>query len=412
MILDLFFISRLGSYAIAARGTASYVIFLISAPVSGALLASYTTVLSQTNALGDRKLLNEYFRKLLTISLTASGILVLLYYMLGPGIVHLICPDKTIDRLALEYIFGGYIYGIPGLLLFIQYLSLLYGRGRTREAFISWIVSDIIYIVCDPLLIFFLDLGIAGSGLAFTLSLYLVLPLMHYLNSDLGNILRIDLKVSRNIFNALFNVGLFVFFERLVLSALYSAYCGVIARYGDTIYTAYQLGLTLESFVYMPILAFRDVSNIVTGHVAVKDRTNIVNVYRRLIEIALLMTTPLAIILIILSPLITRLFTNNIVIAKLASTYLIISVISDIGHAVTWAEIGAYQGTGNTIYAFITDTLTMTLTRVIPAFLLASLHTDIIYIWMLMDLDAITRGTILYTIFRKYISERKIKTFI
>jgi len=412
MILDIFFISRLGSPAIAARGTASYVIFLISAPVSGALLASYTTVLSQTNALGDRRLLNECFRKLLTISLAASGLLVVLYYTLGPGIVGLICPDKTIDRLALRYIFGGYIYGIPGLLLFIQYLSLLYGRGRTREAFISWTVSDVIYVICDPLLIFFLGLGIAGSGLAFTLSLYLVLPLMHYLNSDLGDILKIDTRISRNILSALSNVGLFVFFERLTLSALYSAYCGVIARYGDTIYTAYQLGLTLESFVYMPILAFRDVSNIVTGHVAVKDRTNIGNVYKRLIETALIMTLPLAIMLITLSPLVTRLFTDNTAIAKLASIYLTISVISDIGHAVTWAEIGAFQGTGNAVYAFIADTLTMALTRVLPAFLLASLHVNIIYVWMLMDLDAITRGIILYTIFRKYISERRIRVFI
>jgi len=411
MILDLYFVSKLGNYAIAARGTATYVITLISAPVVGALFASYTTILSQTHATGDREALARCFRKLFTISILASALLALLYISLCPVLVHLICPDYRIDKLALEYIFGGYIYGLPGLTLFIQYLSLLYGRGRTREASICWILSDIFYIMCDPLLIFYMGLGIAGSGLAFTLSLYFPIPMMHIFNRDIPKISKIDIKIDKNIINALTHVGLFTYLERLIISGLYSTYCAIIARYGDIIYTAYQLGLTLESFVYMPILAFRDVSNIVIGHVVVRERENINKILRRILEISIIMTIPLTLLIIILSPFITTKFTNSIEIAQLATIYLTIAAISDIGHAVTLAEVGAYQGTGNAAYAFITDTVTMALTRVIPALILATYHVNIIYIWTLMDIDAITRGLILYITFIKTII-RRIKVFI
>ncbi len=406
MILDLFFVSRLGNYAIAARGTATYVIMLISAPIVGALFASYTTILSQTHATGSRDALSRCFRKLFTISLLASALLASLYVSLCPSLVHLICPDERIDKLALDYIFRGYIYGLPGLTLFIQYLSLLYGRGKTREASICWILSDIFYILCDPILIFYMGLGIAGSGLAFTLSLYFPVPLMHLLNKDLGNLAKIDIKIDRNIINTLTHVGFFTYLERLIISGLYSTYCGIIARYGDIIYTAYQLGLTLESFVYMPILAFRDISNIVIGHAVVREKENISNILKRILEVSIIMTTPLAMLIILLSPFITTRFTNSIKIAELASTYITIAAISDIGHAVTLAEVGAYQGTGNALYAFITDTLTMALTRVIPALALASYHVNIIYIWILMDIDAIMRGIVLYTTFIKTIIKR------
>ncbi len=406
IIAELYFISRLGAPAIAARGTASYVLFLLSGPFIGALIASYTTLLSQASSLYDRDSVKKIFSKLYIISFICSIIIALLLVSVSPYVTEFLCRNRTIDKLTLDYLLRGYIIGVPGITLFAQYLSLLYSQGRTREASICWILTDIVNIALDPIMIFYLGLGIAGAGIAFAISLYSALPLMYYFSKDRGATLKIDYKVTRNILESLRDVGAFTYMERIILSGLYSIYCATISRYGEITYTAYQLGLSLESFVYMPILSFRDIANILIGETIVKDREIARKTFRKIINASIVMTTPLALLLITLSPFIIPLYTKNVKIQRLAEYYITIAAISDIGHAVTLSGVGACQGAGRSAYAFFVDTSSMAATRIIPAVILSVLGINVIVIWFLMDLDAVTRGLLLYKIFIKYVSEK------
>ncbi len=408
-IVNIYFISRLGKYAIAAFGTARYIEFIFTGSTTGALLFSYTTLLSQTYGSGNLKLFKEIFSKLYTISITFSLGVSSLIITFSPIILRLIYPSNIVDNLALKYLYG-YVIGIPAIILFIQLLSALYSLGKTREASICWILSDIINIILDPILMFSLNLGILGAGLALSLSVYAVLPLMYYFLNKHVDVFNIDFKINKSIIQSLIHVGLFSYIERVIISILYTVYGSVIARYGIDIYVAYQLGLVIETFTYLPILAFRDVANILVGREVVRSRENTTKILNSIIVISIVLTSGLVLLIILLSPIFLPYFTNNVKIIKLTELYLILATLSDIGHAVTLAEIGAFQGIGRAMYSATLDIVCMFVSRIIPTLIFYILKMPIVFIWSLMIVDALARGSILYIAFRKLYW--KVKIFI
>ncbi len=405
LIIHTYFISRVGYLAISAYGTARYVIFILSGAVVGALLSSYTTLLSQTRSVSTEKH-SKIFYRLYLVSSIASLLIIISIAALGPILVDIICPQPEIDRLALKYL-GGFLVGVPGVVIFIQYLSSMYSIGKIREASISWIISDILNTILDPILMFNLRLSIFGAGLAFSLSTYAIIPLMHYFIKDdiKGNIE--SLWITRNILESLIHVGVFTYIERVIVSILYTVYASIISRYGILTYTAYQLGLMIESFIYTPILAFRDLSNILIGREIVKSREGVVSILNRVILVSLILTSLLAISLIPLSPIILSYFISNIDIIQLAQIYLILATISDLGHAVVLTEIGAFQGIGRMFYASMLDVACMTVSRIVPSFIASLLRAPIFFIWFLMIVDAVVRSSVLYVTYRRvYVKAR------
>ncbi len=402
-VLDTLFVAGLGADALDAVATALYLCYLIQFPINACLLSSFTTYVSQAWGAKDVDSIRSMFSKALTTAVSAGVISCAVSLAIARPVIMLVYPNEASLNIALTY-FKLIVPAFPGSSLFITYLAFLYGIGRTREATLCWVMSDIVNIVLDPLLIYGLKLGVVGAALAFDASIYSVLPLLHMLlKRNIGVELGFSLPTS-DVFTLIRRVGLAVSVERVVISILYTVYAAIVGRYGSNIYTAYQLGLRIESFIYMPILAFRDAANILIGQYVGAERIDELPEILKSCQVLALLTIGVATLFSLsIAYLVFKFLLAGMYVKlwNLIVTYLVLAVASDVGLALTFTCIGAYQAIGKTFVSTLIDLTSMSLLRVLPSFLLYLCNAPIELIWLTMSIDTIFRGTCLTLLFNK-----------
>ena len=267
--VDTLFVSWLGERALSGVATAIYLYFLFKGPIITMFISAYTTFTSQAWGSGKRELIGNTFTIFLLLCLLAQSIAVTVLVLLGLDLMLLIFPD--VESASIGYVYLIYtLTSTPGSALFVTFLAVLYGAGRTKHSAIAWILSDVINAVLDPILMFELGLGVIGAALAFSISVYAPLPLLYYFARDLVKLRLPDLTHLRQTLRVLRDVGVPACIER---------------------YTAYQIGLRIESFIYLPVLAFADIANIVIGQeVGAGKAREIVKTYNSILVLALLFT--------------------------------------------------------------------------------------------------------------------------
>ena len=406
--IDTMFVSWLGEHALSGVATALYLYFLFKSPVISAFISSYTTLTSQAWGSGRKEVISQVFSLFLYLCLAAQTAVALLLVFLGRDLMLLIFPDVESVDVGYRYLLYC-LTSVPGSALFVTFLAVLYGTGRTWQSAAAWILSDIVNAVLDPILMFKLGLGVIGAALAFSISVYVPLPLLYYFTRDLIKLEMSCIRYLRQILRVLRDVGLPVYLERLMSALLFTAYGAAIGRYGLETYTAYQIGLRIESFIYLPVLAFADIANIVIGQEVGSGRTgNIVKTYNSILALALLFTGLASVIVIGALPLYIWLFTESTHMQKLVLEYLILAALSDLGLAVEMSGRGAYRAIGRAYIAAALSLTTMLLARVVPAYIALSLNLPITYVWAFMVLDTGLRAGLIYISYVTWASRRPV----
>ena len=122
--------------------------------------------------------------------------------------------------------------------------------------------------VLDPLLIYgywgFPRLEVVGAALATVISNTAVIPLQLLLLGRLG-LTSSKLILLHTIIAKAIRLGLPVVAERLLFALGNNIYAGVIARLGETAMAAHNIGLRVESLIYMPGFAFSLTASSIVG---------------------------------------------------------------------------------------------------------------------------------------------------
>ncbi len=402
-ITDTYFVSRLGTLALAAVGAGSYISWLFFVVVA---LFSTGVLVFTAQSYGAKEI--EKARRALgesiIVGFSLALIIVLIVRLISPLIVGLVVgANRELVEITLLY-FNTRILGLPFLLVAVSMDSVVRAVGATKYSMITVLSSALLNMILDPILIFglfgFPALGVVGAALATIISIIYMLPLELFFLNKLSLLPQLSLEYGHVL--KVLKIGAPAALERLVFSVGNNAYISFISRCGSTALAAHQVGIRIESFIYMPGFAFSVAAaslvgqRIGSGNVPEGKRIGL-----EAAKISATIMTILGVIVALTAHILVAPFAPNNDVASLARIYLILAGLSEPGLALAMTLGGAIRGGGNTLIPMILNATGLYLFRVLPAALLIG-SLGVIGAWIAMFIDVYLRGIIFLAIYMKY----------
>lgn len=167
-LVDTFFIGKLGTSQVASVQLSWPVNFLLLSLGAGLSIAT-TSMIAQHMGAGHPEKAKKVAGQVLLVNLLLSvGVAVVALPFLGQ-IVHLLRVDGDLYKYTYEYLFVNFL-GLPTMFLMFAYNGIKTGSGDTVSPMILNTAGVILTIILDPILIFGLNLGVAGGAWAMVIS--------------------------------------------------------------------------------------------------------------------------------------------------------------------------------------------------------------------------------------------------
>ncbi|MEM3138517.1 MAG: MATE family efflux transporter [Thermofilaceae archaeon] len=410
-IADTYFVSRLGTNAIAAVGAGSYLCWLMMSFPS-LFMVGVLVMVAQYNGAGDLDSARRTIGETLLYGSIAICFIAIAAFTAAPHVVLLLVSSENLELLseAIEY-FRVRVIGLPLIAVALIMDSAVRAVKATKYSMIVVSSSALTNIVLDPLLIYgsfnLPPLGVRGAALATVLSETLMIPLeiIFIRKLKLSPILELHSLKAANVFK----VGLPAFIERLLMSIGNNAYAAFIARCGAKALAAHQIGLRIESFIYMPGFAFSVVASSYVGErIGAGEFKEGKVVGLEIAKLAVVTMFFLGIAAATLSKILVKPFSVDQEVLELASLYLVLAGLSEAGLALAMSFSGALRGAGNTIVPLLISAIGLYLFRVVPTSILTK-FIGVVGAWISMFVDVYLRGVILYAIYVKYFDKLAVR---
>jgi len=281
----------------------------------------------------------------------------------------------TEDALRLSITYSQIIFsGILFLFFNASAVSLLRSAGDAKRAMIAMASGGACNIILDPIFIYALDLGVAGAAIATVISMFLTASLTFYwlfIQKKTFVIFRFrGFRFDRSILYDIGRVGLPASVSQMSMSLMAFLLTTIIAKVGGTIGVAvYTSGWRIISVATLPMLGVASAVTAVTGAAFgalefQKART----AYYYALKTGIFVELILAVIVVVLAPQITWIFTwseeSRALVPELIK-FLRILVILLPTAPFGMLSSGLFQGTGKGMFA-LTATLIRTIVFTVP----------------------------------------------
>ncbi|MFY0644150.1 MAG: MATE family efflux transporter [Bacteroidia bacterium] len=167
-LVDVFFVSQyVGKIAIAAINIVLPITFLISS-IGMAIGVGGASIISRALGAGDHNKAFKTFSNQLKLTTGLSLIFVLVGYIFTGPVLRIFGSNAEILPMAKEY-FHILLIGIPFLAWAMMSNNVIRAEGKPKIAMLTLVIPAVANIILDPILIYYLDMGIAGAAWATTI---------------------------------------------------------------------------------------------------------------------------------------------------------------------------------------------------------------------------------------------------
>lgn len=303
-LVDTFFVSKLGTSPAGATGIVFSIMAMIQAVGFTVGMGAGSTI---SRVLGKKKEeeANEIAASsfvtalLLGVLLTAAGLLFLKPLLLFLGATETILPY------AMEY--GKYIlYTAPVMTGTFVLDNLLKAEGKTTYAMWGIVIGSILNMALDPVLIFWMGLGIKGAGIATVISQWFgfFILLLYYIRKK--TILNISIKrISRKFetYKTFLVNGMPSLFRQGLASAAAIALNRTASTYGDSAVAAMSIVGKVFLVVFCVMIGFGQGFQPVAGYnFGAKEYERLRKAYRFLLITGTVAMTAAGAILYFITP--------------------------------------------------------------------------------------------------------------
>lgn len=403
-IVAIFLVGGLGATSIAAVGLGQLLAFIATTVVSG-LSVGTNVIVAQLWGARRRQDAGEAARHFLWLSIGASLVLVTLGITGNRFVMQELGAEPAVMELALPYSTLIFL-AIPCTVLIQVLSSILQGTGDTRTPMYAMIGVNLLHVSLAYPLIYgrwgFPTLGLMGAAIAVGLAeatgaLYLLMRCRPILKKSLR--LRVDFIRS------IWRVGASVSGERVIQQAGIFVYTKLVLLYGTVAYAAHQLGLSIESFSFLPGYGLAIAAATMVGQsigAGKYTRAKLENWEAN--RLAITIMTCMGIIFFFFPYILLQTFTTDEAVIELGALFLRIVALLQVPLALTMVLAGSLRGAGDTRFIMNATVIGMWGVRV-PLALVAALwlRQSVSLIWIAMIADWTVRmGLLLW----RYQSER------
>ena len=403
-IVAVFLVGGLGATSIAAVGLGQLLAFVATTLVSGISVGT-NVIVAQLWGARRRQDAGEAARHFLWLSIGVSFVLAGIGIAGNQFVMQQLGAESAVIALALPY--STLIFLVIPCTVLIQVLSsILQGTGDTKTPMYGLIGVNLLHVFLAYPLIYGQwgapALGLKGAAIAVgfaeaTGMLYLLLRCRPILKESSS--LRLDLIRS------IWEVGASVSGERIVQQAGIFIYTKLVLLYGTVAYAAHQVGLSIESFSFLPGYGLAIAAATMVGQsigAGKYTRAKLENWEAN--RLAIVIMAGMGILFFFFPYTLLRAFTTDEAVIELGTVFLKIVATLQIPLALTMVLAGSLRGAGDTRFIMGATMVGMWGVRVPMALFVAIwLHLSVSYVWIAMIADWTVRmGLLLW----RYQSER------
>ena len=404
-LVDMIWIGRAGSAAVAAVGTAGFFSWFGNSLVTISKTGAEVGV-SQAIGKNNSKERNEYVYSSLFLCITMAIIYGILLIVFRDGLIGFFnLGDETIIRMSKEYLI---VIALGMICAFInpQLTGIFTASGNSKTPFIVNTIGLVMNIVLDPILIFGIfnikPLGVVGAALATVFSqlivslIFIYTFIKHGYNISFNNRKYINRKIIKRVCKyggptAIQNC-LFTFFSMLIGR--------VVAMAGPVSIAVQKVGSQIESISWMTAGGFSSALTAFVGqNYGAKRNDRVLKGYVSTLFISCLVGVFATVLLVFAGEQLFRLFINESEAIIQGADYLRILGYSQLFMCLEITTAGAFYGIGKTMTPSLISIIFTGLRVPVAIILFKPELLGINGVWWSISGSSIIKGIILVILF-------------
>ncbi len=388
-LIDLYWVGRLGTHAVAAVGIAGNLTFIVLA-LTQMLGVGTTTVVSHAIGRKDREGAQLMFNQAQVLAVVTGALFLVVGLLVRIPYCRAMSPDPETAALAGQYL----LWFIPAMAL--QFLMVaagaaLRGVGNFKTGMVVGTGSVIINMLFAPFLIFGWvtghAFGVAGAAMSSLIAIVVAIVWFgaYFVGKDSYlRFIRADQKPQFALWRKMLEIGLPAGFE-FGMMAVYLIVVYAIARpFGAAAQAGFGIGQRVIQSMFMPAVALGfSVAPVAGQNFGARNRERVVDTFRK----AGYMVTAVSVLLIVISQIAPRtligVFSKDPAVLDVGSVYLRIVSWTFIASGLIFVASSMFQAMGNTIPSLIASGARVLLVAV-PAILLSRTPGfQLVWVWYL-----------------------------
>ncbi len=349
LLADAAIVGHLGTPQLAGLGIAGAV---LSTAVGLCVFLAYGTTASVARSIGagDRAGAVTSGFDGVWLAVLVGSVVTVAGTALGPWLVGLFHPGPAVGSAAVTYLRWAFLGTVP-LLLMLATTGILRGLQDTRTPLVVAVAGNLVNIAVNYLLVYGLQLGIAGSAIGTDLaqlgSAATMVAVVVLTGRRVGARLRPDLAGVLNAARA----GTALVMRTLTLRAALLVMTYAAARLGQTATATYQLAATVWTFLAFALDAIAIAAQAITGrYLGAGDVSAVRAVTDRMVRWGLLSGLATGALLALGSPVLGGLFTSDPAVREMLVPVLLVAACFQPLAGVVFVLDGVLIGAGDGRY--------------------------------------------------------------
>jgi putative MATE family efflux protein len=377
-LIDMFYVGRLSSEAIAAVSMARLISWMLMILVEGLCIAT-TAMVARFYGAGEREMANRVANQSIFLGMILSVLLGVIGYYYSEEMLRLVGAGPEVIAVGLGYM---QILFLGTITMFLLLLcdALLRGAGNTVLPMKIFAFTCVLTALIDPLLIFglgpFPRLEVTGAACASVFSRGVGAILVLFLLSRKNSPVRISLKkpkIEPDLIWRLIKIGVPGTLRLTLWATSDLVLMKVIAMFGTAAIASYGIGLRLESIVFMIGISIAASSATLVGQNlgASKPERAEKSAWTAVGHSSLILGIISILYFLTASPLMS-LFTKDAEVIRVGVIYLQVTAVCYIFRGVGQVMGSSLNGAGDTIPPLIVTGISMYLAKIPLAYILST----------------------------------------
>jgi putative MATE family efflux protein len=397
--INMIFVGRLGSDAVAAVGSASFFMHF------GWGLSSLLTVgagikVSHAIGSGDTKLAKSYVRS----GILAVIGLALIYYIILFFARNELIGMIQLNNIGIEHAASTYLLLIGLCIPFsfqnLFFTSVFIGSGDSKSPFRINATALAINILLDYLLIFQAKMGINGAAFGTIISQAIGTFMFHYKLKDSASLKPTGTAFQSSLLKNILRMGVSTTFQRVSFTIVAIFMARIISNWEPTAIAVQKVGIQIEAISFMTAGGFLSALSTISGMAyGAGDYRKQWQAFRSGMLLAFILGTVTSVVIIAFAEPLFSIFLSDPESVAMGREYLVILGFSQLFMVLELMATGAFFGWGKPNIPAITG-ISLTVLRIPMALLFIEFwHNALSSVWWSISISSILKGTLLMVLY-------------
>jgi putative MATE family efflux protein len=402
LVVDAFWLGRVGAVALAAASTAGFVMWLAQTLGEG-MAAGSGAVLASAVGAGDRAAAKRAAVAGQTLALSGSLIVLGVGVTTSRWVFQFMETANPVTTAGLTYLWT-VLLGMPAYFMFAWMSAAFRAVGAADTALRLLALAAVVNAVLDPLLIFGVGplprLEVAGAALATVSSWVVACARGWWLLGQIGIRPRIRdvLRPPAESWRAI-GIGLPLALEGALFSVIYIVLTRLTTSFGTAAVAALGVGHKLEVLNYFVCAGMGAAATTLVGqNLGARNRTRAIRAAWRTLFLTALPVGVVTVLLVTFPDTAIAVFISDDEVVAAGMTYVLLVGMTQLFMASEVVLLGAFAGAHWTAVPAILE-ICLTAARVPLAFWLVHLGWGVEGVWLSIAITTVVKGSVLAVLF-------------